>query len=430
MPNTPNKSRRLGKCIMAAVMAVPQCVFRPGDLPGLQPEREREIAVRPAWTGAGWRIALFVPSLAGGGAERVVLEVARQLARRGCVVDLVVTRSGGALWESVPEDVRLINLNSWKTLTCLPALVRYIRRDRPSVLLSALTFGNLTALVTKKLFARHLRLIVSQHSTYTVEGQGRGITFRTANHLLKWLLPAADAIVAVSFGVAEDLKRAAPRAGGLISVIPNPVVSPALAEQAKLPLEHPWFGDPRTPVILTAGRLFIPQKDQPTLLRAFAEVLKSRPARLVVLGEGPDLNSLTTLARELGIRAHVDFAGFRPNPFAYMAKARVFVLSSVCEGLAIVLVEAMACGTSVISTDCPNGPREILEGGKWGRLVPVGDWRSLARAIRETLDRPVAPEHLIARANHYSVAAAMERYLELLNHVAPVAPAPPEAAYQ
>ncbi len=377
------------------------------------------MAVRPAWAGASRRIALFVPSLAGGGAERVIAEVAHQLVRRGFAVDLLVTRAGGALWRSVPQDVRLINLNSWKTPTCLPALVRYIRRDRPSVLLSALTFGNLTALVTKKLFARHLRLIVSQHNTYTVEGQGKGITFRTANHLLRWLLPVADAIVAVSFGVAEDLKRAAPRAGGLISVIPNPVVSPALTEQARLPLEHPWFGDPRTPVILTAGRLVISQKDQPTLLRAFAEVLKSRPARLVVLGEGPDLNKLTAFARELGIRAHVDFAGFRPNPFAYMSRAQVFVLSSVHEGLGVVLIQAMACGTPVVSTDCPSGPREILESGRWGHLVPVGDWRRLATAIRETLDRPVAPERLKARAHHYSVASSMERYLDLIDNIAP-----------
>ncbi len=373
--------------------------------------------------GAGRRVALFVPSLAGGGAERVVLEVARQLAQRGFAVDLLVTRGGGALWGSAPEDVRLINLNSWKTPTCLPALIRYVRRERPAVLLSALTFGNLTALLAKVLFARHLRLIVSQHNTYTIEGQGKGITFRTANRLLKWLVPAADAIVAVSFGVAEDLRRAAPRAAGLISVIPNPVVTPALGEQARSRVDHPWFGDPRTPVVLTAGRLDISAKDQPTLLKAFADVLRSRPARLVVLGEGPDLNRLTALARELDIRAHVDFVGFRPNPFAYVAKARVFVLSSIHEGLPTVLIEAMACGTPVVSTDCPSGPREILDGGKWGRLVPVGDWRALAGAIRDTLDRPISRELLIARAGHYSVAASMERYLELMDSILQASPA-------
>ncbi len=375
-----------------------------------------------AQTGEGRRVALFVPSLAGGGAERVMLEIAGQLARCGFAVDLLVTRSGGALWGSVPEGVRLINLNSYKTPTCLPALVRYIRRERPTVFLSALTFGNLTALLAKKLFTRDLRLIVSQQNTYTAEGEGRGIAFRTANRLLKWLLPAADAIVGVSSGVAEDLKRAVPRAASLVRAIPNPVVTPPLLEQAKLPVDHPWFGDPRTPVILTAGRLDIPHKDQPTLLKAFAEVLRSRPARLVVLGEGPDRAKLTALARELGIQEHVDFLGFQPNPFAYMARARVFVLSSVREGLPTVLIEAMACGTPVVSTDCPSGPREILDGGKWGRLVPVGDWRSLARAIRDTLDNPIAPERLIARAQHYSVAASMERHLELINKVVPASP--------
>lgn len=367
-------------------------------------------------------IALFVPSLAGGGAERVVLEVALQLARRGVAVDLVVTRSRGALWGSVPENVRLVNLQSWKTPTCLPKLVRYIRRERPAVLISTLTLGNLTALLAKKFFTRSLRLIVRQADTYTLQYETSGCLLRIATRIMKWLLPAADAIIAVSFGVAQDLKQVAPQAASLVGTIPNPVVTPELIEKALLPVEHPWFGDSMPPVILTAGRLFLRQKDQPTLLKAFAEVLKSQPVRLVVLGEGPDRAELLALSRELRIRECVDFAGFQSNPFAYMAQARVFVLSSIHEGLPGVLIQAMACGTPVVSTDCPSGPSEILEGGKWGRLVPVGDWRMMARAIRETLDHPVAPERLIARAHHYSVAVSMERYLELLNRVAPLPP--------
>ncbi len=373
-------------------------------------------------TGAGQRVALFVPSLAGGGAERVMLEVARQLVRRGVAVDLVVTRSGGALWGSIPENVRLTNLKSWKTPTCLPRLVRYIRRERPVVLISALQLGNLTALLAKKFFTRSLRLIVRQDNTYTLQYRASGCVLRMATRIMKWLLPAADAITAVSFGVAEDLKRVASRAAHLVYTVPNPVVTPELVEKSKLPVEHSWFDDSTTPIILTAGRLFIPQKDQPTLLRALAEVLKSHPARLVVLGEGPDRAELMALARKLGIGECVDFAGFQPNPFAYMAQARVFVLPSVYEGLGMVLIEAMACGTPVVSTDCPNGPREILEEGKWGRLVPVGDWRMMAQAIRETLDDPVAPERLIARAHHYSVAASIEQHLELLNRIAPISP--------
>ena len=375
-----------------------------------------------ARTSADRRVALFVPSLTGGGAERALLEIARGLVRRGFSVDLVVTRSGGALWGAVPEDVRLINLKSWKTPTCLPALIRYIGRERPAVLVSTLELGNLTALLAKKFFTRKLYLVARQDSMYTALHRTQGFALRTAQRLLKRLLPAADAIVAVSSGVAEDLKRVAPRAAGLVRIVPNPVVTPALVEQAVLPVAHPWFDDQRTPVILTAGRLDIAQKDQPTLLKAFAEVLKSHPARLIVLGEGPDRAGLTALTRELRIREHVDFAGFRANPFAYMARARVFVLSSVCEGLPTVLIEAMASGAPVVSTDCPGGVREILEGGKWGRLVPVGDWQALAGAIRDTLDRPPARECLIARARHYSAAASLERHVELIRSAIQAAP--------
>lgn len=376
----------------------------------------------PAATNGGKRtppgrpVALFVPSLGGGGAERVMLELARQLARRRFAVDFLVTRAGGALWGSVPENVRLLNLNSRKVVASLPGLVRYVRRARPAALLSTLEASNVTALLAKRFFVPDLRLIVRQGSNCTAQFRNRGLRTRMATVAMKRLLPVADAVVAVSSGVAEDLRRTVPCAGPVWPV-PNPVVTPELLEKARSPVDHPWFGDPRTPVVLTAGRLAA-DKDQPTLLRAFAAVRKTRPARLMVLGDGPDRGRLAALARELGIHDDVDFRGFQSNPFAWMARAQVFALSSVFEGLPAVLIEAMACGTPVVSTDCPSGPREILEGGRWGRLAPVGDWRALARAIRDTLDEPIAPARLIARAGHYSAAASMARHLELLHCVA------------
>ena len=363
-------------------------------------------------------MVLFLPSLAGGGGERALLEIARRLVRHGFLVDVVVTRGGGALWGSVPEHVRLINLQSRKTLTCLPKLIRYIRRECPAVFISAVDFANLAGLLAKKFFARRLRLIVSQQSHFTATYQASGFLWRMALRLTAWLLPVADAIVSVSSDAAEDLQRLLPRpAAGRVHFIPNPVVTPALLEQAGLPVAHSWFGDPRTPVVLTVGRLFIRQKDQPTLLKAFAEILKSRSAKLVVLGEGPDKARLTDLACQLGVHSSVDFVGFQTNPFAYMARAQVFVLSSAYEGLPTVLIEAMACGVPVVATDCPSGPREILEGGKWGLLVPVGDWRLLARGILDTLDDPIPSECLVARAKRYSSTASLDQYLALLNRL-------------
>ena len=367
----------------------------------------RERRMRP-----GTRVALFAPSLGGGGAEKAMLEIARELARLRFAVDFLVTRGGGAFWGLVPENVRLLNLNSWKAVTALPGLVRYLRRERPAALLSTLEAGNVTALLAKRFFVRDLHLVVRQEVNCTAHFQDRGFRIRVAIVAMKRLLPAADAVVTGSLGVAEDLRRTTPRAARVWAV-PSPVVTPELLEQAASPVDHPWFDDRRTPVILTAGRL-VAQKDQPTLLRAFSEIRKARPARLMILGVGPDGGKLMALARELGIHDDVDFRGFQSNPIAYMARARLFVLSSIYEGLPVALIEAMACGTPVVSTDCPSGPREILEGGRWGRLAPVGNWRMLARAIGDSLDDPVSPERLIARARHYSVEASVKRHLELL----------------
>lgn len=366
---------------------------------------------------SGRAVALFVPSLAGGGGERAILEVARQLIRNKVTTDLLVTRRGGAFFDLVPEQVRLVDMQSWKTLTCLPKLIRYIRREQPTVLMSSLDMGNLTALLAKVFFTRKLRLIIRQENHCTETYRLSGFVLRCLSLLRIWLMPAADAIIAVSHGVAQDLQRVAPRAAGLVQVIPNPVVTPMIFDKAKLPVSHPWFGDSRIPVILTAGRLLISQKDQPTLFKAFAEVLKFRAGRLILLGEGPDRFKLIALARQLGIYESIDFVGFQPNPFAYMRQSRAFVLSSISEGLPSVLIEAMACGTPVVSTDCPAGPREILEDGKWGYLVPVGDWKGLAHAILATLDRPIPSETLIARSQHYSERRAADRLFALLRKV-------------
>ena len=191
------------------------------------------------------------------------------------------------------------------------------------------------------------------------------------------------------------------------------MVTPELSEQAAMPVEHPWFGDTGVPVVLSVGRL-APAKDHATLLRAFARVVSSQPARLVILGEGSERGNLLRLAEQLGISEHVDLPGFQVNPFAYMARSRLLAHSSQYEGSPNVLVQAMACGTPVVSTDCDHGPREILEGGKWGRLVPVGDAEAMAEAILETLRDPIEPEVLVSRASVYSAEASVDRYMEVL----------------
>ena len=358
-------------------------------------------------------VALFVHSMSGGGMERVMLGLASGLAERGMFVDLVLNRAGGEYIDLVPVNVRLLDLNSNRTIVSFLEFLRYLRREGPDVVLSTPLRPNIVALVAKVIVRGGLRVVVRQDSTFTKSFEDGSFRVRRIWQLLKWLLPLADCIVPVSFGVAEDLRAVAPAVSHKIMTIYNPVVWPDHSQKAAAPVEHPWFNDARTPVILSVGRL-APVKDQATLLRAFTQVVASRPAHLVILGEGPERQNLAALSDRLGISQHVDMPGFRINPYAYMSKSKVFVLSSRHEGLSTVLIEAMASGTSVVSTDCRSGPREILEDGKWGHLVPVGDWRAMAEAIIDTLDNPIPSGQLIARASDFSADASIDRYLEVL----------------
>ncbi len=358
------------------------------------------------------RIALFLPSLEGGGAERAMLDIATGLAQAGQPVDLLLVKAHGPYLDLLPEGVCLIDLNARRALTALLPLLRYLRREHPRVLIATLPHANVIALLAKRFCAGRLPVIARRASTFTPEYTHAGFKDRMTLRLEKYLLPSANAVVALSHEMADDLKCSVPRVAPLIQIIYNPVVWPDHTDKAGMPVNHPWFGED-LPVILSVGRLAA-VKGHATLLRAFAELLQSRPARLVVLGEGPERRSLMDLAQNLAIAHAVDFPGFQPNPFAYMAEASVVVLSSSYEGFPNTLVQAMACGTPVVSTNCPSGPGEILEDGQWGRLVPVDDPPALAKAMLDTLDSPVEPRWLVARARTYSAQASIDRYLKLI----------------
>ena len=342
-----------------------------------------------------------------------MLGLAAGLVDKGIRVDLVLVRAEGEYVSQIAEGVRLIDLNSHRTAESILKFFGYLRREQPDVILPALTPTNVLALIAKLIFWKDIRVVVRQDNTFSEEFDKGSFKERWVLRLLKLLLPVADGIVSVSQGVTDDLRGLVPAASQKVTTIYNPVVWPVHNEKAMAPVEHPWFYDESIPVILSVGRL-AQQKDHSTLLRAFAQVVASRPVRLVILGDGLERQSLAALAERLSISCHIDMPGFRVNPFAYMSKSRVFVLSSRYEGLGIVLIEAMACGTPVVSTDCRSGPREILEDGKWGRLVPVGDWRAMADAIVETLDNPIPSDQLISRASAFSADASIDRYLEVL----------------
>jgi glycosyltransferase involved in cell wall biosynthesis len=356
-------------------------------------------------------IALFLPSLRGGGAERVMLNLAEGFSHRGLDVELVLASAVGEYLGLVPPSVQLIDLKAPRVLASLPALVRYLRRVRPRALLSALDHANVVVLLARRLARMDGRVVISVHNHYSSSAaSSRKIKVKILTLMMRWLYPGADAIVTVSHGVADDLTQTIGLDKRHLHTIYNPVVTPTLLTRLDEPVDHPWFMPGQPPVVLGVGRLTA-QKDFPTLIRAFAELRQKREAHLIILGEGEDRTAIEGMIKELGIEHDVALPGFVSNPYPYMKHAAVFCLSSAWEGLSSVLVEAMACGTPVVSTDCPSGPSEILEGGRCGMLVPVGDPAAMATAIEHALSAksraPVCP-------NRFGLEQAVDQYLKLL----------------
>ena len=361
------------------------------------------------------RVAIYLPSLEGGGAERAMVDLANGLRSRGLPTDLVVIRDEGPWRQLLSTDVRLIAIKSRGVLMGFIKLVRYLHRARPDLVVANGASSIILALLAKW-FAPQFVVVARIPVNLPAGGAEASLKWRIMRMVQAELLPRADAIITNSVGSSEDLARNLPRASSRVHTIHNAVVWPSLADQAGMPVEHPWFGNQSAPVILSAGRLE-PTKDHATLVRAFASVVQHRDVRLVVLGEGVERRKLVRLTHDLGVAHRVDFPGFHVNPFAFMAKSRLFVLSSTLEGMPNVLIQAMACGTPVVSTDCPSGPREVLEDGKWGPLVPVGDPESLASAMLTAMDRAPDSAALISRANAFSAQASIQAYLDLIEEL-------------
>lgn len=366
---------------------------------------------------SGERLAVFLPSLRGGGAERVMLTLARGFAERAWSVDLVLVKVEGAYVADVPDAVRVVDLDARRTIASLPALVRYLRRERPRALLSAMDHANVVALLARRLAGTPDRVIATVHIDRGRAGfKARSLVGRLTPLWVRPFYSWAESVVAVSSGVARDLVRSARVPEDRVQVIYNPVVTPEMLAQADEQLAHPWFRPDASPVVLGVGRLTA-QKDFGTLIRAFALLRRRRPIRLTILGEGEERQELEALARELGVAEDVALPGFVDNPYQYMARAAVFALSSQWEGLPTVLIEALALGTPVVATDCPSGPSEILEEGRWGTLVPPGSVTALAGAVEESLERGALRD--MERASRvawqrFSVDAALDSYASVL----------------
>jgi glycosyltransferase involved in cell wall biosynthesis len=404
------------------------------------------------------RIAFLLDNLSGGGAEKVVLNLAAGFARRGHPVDLLVCKVEGVLRNHIPAGVKLVPLKAvspvrgtlaalagdpsgWreilgvlvtrrklpKAFRYIPAIARHLKQSGVSLMVSALPKSNINAVLARRLSGVNARVVVGAHihlsaqeSAYASKGKSRIGELRP---LMRRCYHQADALVAVSKGVARDTVHYLGLPDTLVETIYNPVATREIISLSEEPLDHEWFEQHEVPVVLGIGR-FVPQKDFPLLLRAFADLRKRRPARLVLLGGDPSSGEqvqhrveLQELAMDLGVAEDVEMPGYKENPYPYLRRASVFALSSDFEGFGNVLVEALFCGCPVVSTDCPSGPAEILRDGEFGRLVPVGDSQALTAALEATLDTPVDSRTLRARGEEFSVDRAVHQYSELFGRL-------------
>ena len=386
-------------------------------------------------------ITFFIGTLAGGGAERVILNLTREFIRNGITIDLLVTKFKGPLTTLVPDSVNVIELekssradvakvvfklplSAWyaalvwlfidgpKVIRRLPALIDYLNHSSPDVVLSTLDAVNICLLWAKYLSHSESRFIIRQaifHSQQVNHAQSI-FAGKLLTRLVKKWYPSADKIISLTNQMAEDLQESCNIPAAKINTVYNPVdIDAILARRNEAPENLPQLTSGAA-MIMAAGRL-CKQKNFPALLQAIRVLKPRRKVALVILGEGPDRPLLEKVIEDLRLKDNVHLLGHVKNPYAYMTQADVFVLTSLWEGLPNVIIEALACGCRVVSTDCPSGPGEILQQGKYGKLVPLNDVMALANAIDDSLKENIDRQAVFSRAKDFSLQKISRQYI-------------------
>lgn len=357
------------------------------------------------------KIACFFATSGHSGVDRAMKHLIPAILQRGYEIDLLHVRKHGPYIDNELVGLNVIDLGSKHVYPSLPAVVRYLKKECPYVMLSDKDRVNRTAIFAKKLAGVDTRLVLSSGTTISIDLASRDWFDRWLQKTsMGKLYPSADKVIVTSKGVADDMSEYTGLAREKISVVPSPVVPSTLFTDELPRPEHAWFQPGEPPVILGVGELGY-RKDFSTVIRAFAEVRKEHDCRLVILGKGNQREMLLALAEELGVAEDVDLIGFQPNPYAFMQYAAVFAFASLWEGLGFVLIEALAVGTPVVSTDCPSGPREILQDGKYGALIKLGDDHEMAKEIISALNNPLPKEKLQEAAKAYEIEASATAYL-------------------
>ncbi|HBI00305.1 MAG TPA: glycosyl transferase [Flavobacterium sp.] len=358
------------------------------------------------------KITFYLSHLYQGGAENVMVIVANEMAKQGHVIDFVLAKAEGAFIHRLSSSVNLVDLNLPNPYFAVFGLIKYLRVAQPDVIISSLHLNNICAVLAKKFSGvKKTRVLIRVANVISV----KRVSFwkkRLERLALSVFYPWADKIIAVSKNVALDLNSFLGIPNKKILVIYSPSITPEMMAASHEPVDHAWFQSNYPPVVLGVGRQTV-VKDYATLLKAFALASKEKDMRLLLLGDGPERLALEELVKELGIENKVEIKGFVDNPFNYMRNAAVMVLPSLWEGLPNVLIEALACGCPIISTDSPGGVREILKDGEYGELVPLRDAQTISDKILDVLRGEKKPidEHWLEQ---FKVEYSIKQYLHAM----------------
>jgi glycosyltransferase involved in cell wall biosynthesis len=363
------------------------------------------------------KISIYLPTLSAGGAERVMVNLANGLSEKGYDIELVVGNREGGFAGELEASVSVVDLGVPDppvvgVFASLPYLYQYFERENPRVVLSSMNHINVVVLLALKLSSATSVAVITEHNDPVVLSEHspkNRIVYRLASVEYPW----ADEIVAVSEGVAANLSEVVGIPSEGIEVIYNPVVTDELIEKSHEAADHRWF-DGEAPVVLTVGRLS-KQKNQELLLRTHRELREGTDAKLLIIGQGGREARLRRLAAELGIEDDVEIINWVDNPYAYMANADVFVLTSLWEGLPTVLIEALACHCPVVSADCPSGPREILRDGEYGELVESYTPGAFVSAIYRMLEDPPSDGLMTKRAQEFTSDKCIKQYERIVS---------------
>jgi len=359
-------------------------------------------------------MAVFLATSGHSGVDRVMKNLLPSIASRGIKVDLLHVKKHGPYLDNTSGNLRKVELGSSHAITSLVPLVQYLKKEKPDVLLSDKYRVNRIALLALKISRVPVDVFVRLGTTVSIDLESRKphecwIERRSISLLYPW----AKAVLTPSEAAAQDLSDYTRLSRDRIVVVRSPVATPELYEKASSPVNHPWFSNKTVPVIVGVGELS-GRKDFETLIKAFAILRKHRPSKLVIIGKGRRKGALDTLVAELGMEKDIFFPGFLQNPYAYMAKADLYVHSSRWEGAPVALIEAVTLGIPVVSTDCLSGPREILQDGLFGKLVPVADVEAMCQAMSATLEDPPDPAHTVLAARPYTLESATDNHIDIL----------------